>query len=268
MAIGWRAHTWLSTSEVILLRLEKEESISPLSLRTGLFFDNFGGIKFGQILHICGKSGSGKTILSAYLAMKFLDEEPGGKAIYFDSDKSLNKFDLQKLCTANLLNPNILESLIVTIPKDWKEIIAEINKVVEDHDGVIVVIDSLPNIFIGEQKRLLREPRQKRSREEIRKYLDSMVTFLIRTREILSKHPNLLIIMVNQVRNIIKTATPKYWSEKGYMPAAWNIIQGFIDTCILLEKIRRGLIYTRIVYSYHMPETIGIIRIGKNLQIE
>jgi len=234
---------------------------------TGLFLDYHGGISLGQIVHLCGPAGSGKTILASHLALKFLEEFHGSKVIFFDADKTLNKHDLESLCRSNNIGLGVLGRFKITIPTNWIDILQTIDH--EIHEGgmeSLIIVDSLPNIFAGEQYELL--DRAVSERERISAFVKGLVDFFIRLRKWIEQNSTLLLIIVNQVRSIPPSSEyPEFWLRKGYTPAYWNIINVFIDTCILLEKIRRGLISLRVVFSSDVPEVLGIIRIEDNLKI-
>lgn len=236
------------------------------SFLSGLFFDNYGGIYMGQILHICGMSGSGKTLLSTYLSLRFLHSYIDGKVIYFDADRMLSKQDLEKMCRSNAIPIQCLEKLNVYIPTDWKDIKEKITRTITKSplNPLFFIIDSLPNVFLCELYAITTDTGPKK--EHIVELIGNITEFFVFLKEKINFNKNILIAIVNQVRGLFQKTFPQFWRSKRYIPTYWNIIQYFIDTCIILEKIRQGIVFTRILFSQHYPETLGIIRID-NLKI-
>jgi len=237
-----------------------------LSFQSGLFFDNYGGIHLGQILHICGASGSGKTLLSTYLSLRFLYDYLNGEVIYFDADRTLNKQDIESICRSNMIPKQCLDRFNVYIPISWKNIQEAITETIKNSstDYLFFVIDSLPNIFIGEVHAIIEEP--KPEKENIKKLIDNIIAFFVFLKKTVNTNKNILITIINQVRSTLQNIYSPFWQKRKYIPAYWNLIQYFIDTCLIFEKIRHGMILARILFSQYYPETLGIIKIN-NLKI-
>jgi len=223
-----------------------------------MFFDYYGGIPTGQIIHVCGPSGSGKTIFATYLTSRFLETFAGSLAIYFDADRRLAMHDLQRLCDANSISTSILDRLKVFIPSSWSDVLSTISRY--SGDSLMIVIDSLPNIFVGEQYKLVRH-----DVEMLPDYLSNILHFM-KTLQTFTTQKNFTIILINQVRSLTTTRRG-VWGRMGFIPAFWNIINSYIDTCIILEKIHHNTIYLRVYYSLGMPETIYILKLNADLKI-
>jgi len=235
------------------------------SIRTGIFFDHYGGLALGQILHICGPPGSAKTMMSIYLALKFLECFPRGQVLYFDADRRLVKSDIERMCVANSIPRYCLDRIKIDMPLSWSNILDALAKEAVSDQKAMIVIDSLPNIFVEELRGL------SENIDELDEEISLLVNNIIGFFENIVRYAfysKLLVIVINQIRSVVgRMDVPHIWKSLGFIPVFWSIIHEFVDTCVVFRKIRRGLIFARVILSRYMPETIGIIRIDEKLAI-
>ena len=200
--------------------------------------------------------------------MKFLEGFNSGTVIYFDADRNIDKIDMEKLLDTNIMDRNIIDRLVISIPKNWRDVLDEVGSVIRGSKGneVMIIVDSLPSIFLGEQRLLLKDLETMR-KKKVEEFTGNIISFMMGLRHILRLHNNAIFILLNQLRGRVRCIDKSFWASKGYIPAFWNLIQGYTDACILLEKIRRGLLYVRVIFSYFMPEVLGIIKMAEDLKI-
>jgi len=104
----------------------------------------FGGVSGNKITAIAGESSTGKTFFSLAVVKNFLDNNPDGYCLYFDTEAAVNKSLLESrgVDTARLVVVNV-----VTIEefrgKALKAIDLYLKKPLEDRKPCIFVLDSL-----------------------------------------------------------------------------------------------------------------------------
>jgi RecA/RadA recombinase len=104
----------------------------------------FGGVSGNKITAIAGESSTGKTFFSLAVVKNFLDNNPDGYCLYFDTEAAVNKSLLESrgVDTARLVVVNV-----VTIEefrgKALKAIELYLKKPLEDRKPCIFVLDSL-----------------------------------------------------------------------------------------------------------------------------
>ncbi|GEM_PF-4074129 len=236
------------------------------SFSTGLFIDDLGGLPLNQIVTICGPAGSGKTLLSLILAMRFLYNFFDATAIFIDPENMVSKYDLRKICERNGIPEFTLNNLKIANPVSVNLAIKSIHNVLESVESshILVVIDPLPSLFLNQpfsSDKVTSKRNKKSLAEEIYGFLDSLT-------DVLKKRGDYILIIVDQTRALPKNRRiPEFWKREKLVPALWNVLQIFTDTLILLKKIRRRLILLRIVYSKFLPEVMGLLQIGRDILI-
>ena len=231
---------------------------------TGLFVDSLGGIPLNQTITICGPAGAGKTLLGLILSLRFLDNFFDAIAIYIDPENTISKYDLRRLCEKNGIPEYTLNQLKISNLTSPSSILTSIEEMLGNinQSYVMVVIDPITSLFLEYAYRISTVQSKK---VHIAEYIHKTYSFLTSLKRMLSDYEYLLIV-IDQVRALPQNSNiPEFWRNEGLIPAFWNILQIFTDTCFLLKKIRRNLILMRIVFSKNMPETMGIIRIGKDI---
>ena len=104
----------------------------------------FGGVSSNKITAIAGESSTGKTFFSLAVVKNFLDSNPDGYCLYFDTEAAVNKgllesrgIDLQRLVVVN----------VVTIEEFRVKALKAVDKYIkmseEDRKPCMFVLDSL-----------------------------------------------------------------------------------------------------------------------------
>ncbi len=104
----------------------------------------FGGVSSNKITAIAGESSTGKTFFSLAVVKNFLDSNPDGYCLYFDTEAAVNKgllesrgIDLNRLVVVNVVT---IEEFRV---KALKAVDKYIKMPIEDRKPCMFVLDSL-----------------------------------------------------------------------------------------------------------------------------
>jgi len=104
----------------------------------------FGGVSGNKITAIAGESSTGKTFFSLAVVKNFLDTNPDGYCLYFDTEAAINKsllesrgIDLDRLVVVNVVT---VEEFRV---KALKAVDIYLKKPVEERKPCMFVLDSL-----------------------------------------------------------------------------------------------------------------------------
>ena len=93
----------------------------------------FGGVSGNKITAIAGESSTGKTFFSLAVVKNFLDSNPDGYCLYFDTEAAVNKslladrgIDLNRLVVINVVTieefrTNALKAVDIYLKKDTDE---------------------------------------------------------------------------------------------------------------------------------------------------
>jgi RecA/RadA recombinase len=104
----------------------------------------FGGVSGNKITAIAGESSTGKTFFSLAVVKNFLDSNPDGYCLYFDTEAAVNKslladrgIDLNRLVVVNVVTIEDFRS------KALKAVDIYLKKSIEDRKPCMFVLDSL-----------------------------------------------------------------------------------------------------------------------------
>ena len=104
----------------------------------------FGGVSGNKITAIAGESSTGKTFFSLAVVKNFLDSNPDGYCLYFDTEAAVNKsllagrgIDLDRLVVVNVVTIEEFRS------KALKAVDMYLKKSEEDRKPCMFVLDSL-----------------------------------------------------------------------------------------------------------------------------
>jgi len=104
----------------------------------------FGGVSGNKITAIAGESSTGKTFFSLAVVKNFLDNNPDGYCLYFDTEASVNKgllasrgIDLKRLVVVNVVTIEDFRQ------KALKAVDIYLNTKAEDRKPCMFVLDSL-----------------------------------------------------------------------------------------------------------------------------
>ena len=104
----------------------------------------FGGVSGNKITAIAGESSTGKTFFSLAVVKNFLDSNPDGYCLYFDTEAAVNK----SLLTDRGLDLNrVVVSNVVTVEQFRSQALRAVDmylkKPEDERKPVMVVLDSL-----------------------------------------------------------------------------------------------------------------------------
>jgi len=104
----------------------------------------FGGVSTNKITAIAGESSTGKTFFSLAVVKNFLDNNPDGYCLYFDTEAAVNKgllesrgIDLKRLVVVNVVTIEDFRQ------KALKAVDIYLNTKTEDRKPCMFVLDSL-----------------------------------------------------------------------------------------------------------------------------
>ena len=104
----------------------------------------FGGVSGNKITAIAGESSTGKTFFSLAVVKNFLDNNPDGYCLYFDTEAAVNKgllesrgIDLKRLVVVNVVTIEDFRQ------KALKAVDIYLNTSTEDRKPCMFVLDSL-----------------------------------------------------------------------------------------------------------------------------
>ena len=104
----------------------------------------FGGVSGNKITAIAGESSTGKTFFSLAVVKNFLDSNPDGYCLYFDTEAAVNKsliasrgIDLDRLVVVNVVTIEDFRS------KALRAVDIYLKKSAEDRKPCMFVLDSL-----------------------------------------------------------------------------------------------------------------------------
>ena len=104
----------------------------------------FGGVSGNKITAIAGESSTGKTFFSLAVVKNFLDSNPDGYCLYFDTESAVNKsllasrgLDLNRVVVVNVVTVEEFRS------KALKAVDLYMKKSAEDRKPCMFVLDSL-----------------------------------------------------------------------------------------------------------------------------
>jgi len=104
----------------------------------------FGGVSGNKITAIAGESSTGKTFFSLAVVKNFLDSNPDGYCLYFDTEAAVNKsllesrgIDLERIAVANVVTVEQFRSYAL------KAVDMYLKKPEEDRKPCMFVLDSL-----------------------------------------------------------------------------------------------------------------------------
>ena len=104
----------------------------------------FGGVSGNKITAIAGESSTGKTFFSLAVVKNFLDNNPDGYCLYFDTEAAVNNgllesrgIDLKRLVVVNVVTIEDFRQ------KALKAVDIYLNTKIEDRKPCMFVLDSL-----------------------------------------------------------------------------------------------------------------------------
>ena len=164
----------------------------------------FGGVSGNKITAIAGESSTGKTFFSLAVVKNFLDSNPDGYCLYFDTEAAVNKgllesrgIDLQRLVVVN----------VVTIEEFRVKALKAVDKYIkmseEDRKPCMFVLDSLGMLSTEKEIRDALDDKQVRDMTK-----SQLVKGAFRMLTLKLGQANIPLIVTNHTYDVIGSYVP------------------------------------------------------------
>ena len=164
----------------------------------------FGGVSGNKITAIAGESSTGKTFFSLAVVKNFLDSNPDGYCLYFDTEAAVNKgllesrgIDLQRLVVVNVVT---IEEFRV---KALKAVDKYIKMPIEDRKPCMFVLDSLGMLSTEKEIRDALDDKQVRDMTK-----SQLVKGAFRMLTLKLGQANIPLIVTNHTYDVIGSYVP------------------------------------------------------------
>ena len=164
----------------------------------------FGGVSSNKITAIAGESSTGKTFFSLAVVKNFLDSNPDGYCLYFDTEAAVNKgllqsrgIDLDRLVVINVVT---IEEFRV---KALKAVDKYIKMPIEDRKPCMFVLDSLGMLSTEKEIRDALDDKQVRDMTK-----SQLVKGAFRMLTLKLGQANIPLIVTNHTYDVIGSYVP------------------------------------------------------------
>ena len=164
----------------------------------------FGGVSGNKITAIAGESSTGKTFFSLAVVKNFLDSNPDGYCLYFDTEAAVNKslladrgIDLNRLVVVNVVT---IEEFRV---KALKAVDKYIKMPIEDRKPCMFVLDSLGMLSTEKEIRDALDDKQVRDMTK-----SQLVKGAFRMLTLKLGQANIPLIVTNHTYDVIGSYVP------------------------------------------------------------
>ena len=192
-------------------QLAKDIEDTERYVDTGSFIFNglvsgsiFGGVSGNKITAIAGESSTGKTFFSLAVVKNFLDSNPDGYCLYFDTEAAVNKgllksrgIDLNRLVVVNVVT---IEEFRV---KALKAVDKYIKMPIEDRKPCMFVLDSLGMLSTEKEIRDALDDKQVRDMTK-----SQLVKGAFRMLTLKLGQANIPLIVTNHTYDVIGSYVP------------------------------------------------------------
>ena len=164
----------------------------------------FGGVSGNKITAIAGESSTGKTFFSLAVVKNFLDSNPDGMCVYFDTEAAVNKsllssrgVDLNRTVVMNVVTVEEFRS------KALKTVDRYLKDPVEDRKPLMFVLDSLG--MLSTEKEITDALNDKQVRDMTKSQL---IKGAFRMLTLKLGQANIPMIVTNHTYNVIGSYVP------------------------------------------------------------
>ena len=164
----------------------------------------FGGVSGNKITAIAGESSTGKTFFSLAVVKNFLDNNPDGYCLYFDTEAAVNKgllasrgIDLKRLVVVNVVTIEDFRQ------KALKAVDIYLNTKTEDRKPCMFVLDSLG--MLSTEKEITDALNEKQVRDMTKSQL---VKGAFRMLTLKLGQANIPLIVTNHTYDVIGSYVP------------------------------------------------------------
>ena len=185
---------------------EKEQFIDTGSyIFNGLVSGSiYGGVSSNKITAIAGESSTGKTFFSLAVVKNFLDNNPDGYCLYFDTEAAVNKsllesrgIDLKRLVVVNVVTIEEFRT------KALKAVDIYLNNNTEDRKPCMFVLDSLGMLSTEKEIRDALDDKQVRDMTK-----SQLVKGAFRMLTLKLGQANIPLIVTNHTYDVIGSYVP------------------------------------------------------------
>ena len=164
----------------------------------------YGGVSRNKITAIAGESSTGKTFFSLAVVKNFLDNNPDGYCLYFDTEAAVNKgllasrgIDLKRLVVVNVVTIEDFRQ------KALKAVDIYLNTKTEDRKPCMFVLDSLG--MLSTEKEITDALNEKQVRDMTKSQL---VKGAVRMLTLKLGQANIPLIVTNHTYDVIGSYVP------------------------------------------------------------
>ena len=164
----------------------------------------FGGVSGNKITAIAGESSTGKTFFSLAVVKNFLDSNPDGYCLYFDTEAAVNKnliasrgIDLQRLVVVNVVTIEEFRT------KALKAVDIYLKTPIEDRKPCMFVLDSLGMLSTEKEIRDALDDKQVRDMTK-----SQLVKGAFRMLTLKLGQANIPLLVTNHTYDVIGTYVP------------------------------------------------------------
>ena len=164
----------------------------------------FGGVSSNKITAIAGESSTGKTFFSLAVVKNFLDNNPDGYCLYFDTEAAVNKgllasrgIDLKRLVVVNVVTIEDFRQ------KALKAVDIYLNTKTEDRKPCMFVLDSLGMLSTEKEIRDALDEKQVRDMTK-----SQLVKGAFRMLTLKLGQANIPLIVTNHTYDVIGSYVP------------------------------------------------------------
>ena len=166
----------------------------------------FGGVSGNKITAIAGESSTGKTFFSLAVVKNFLDSNPDGYCLYFDTEAAVNKsllasrgIDLDRLVVVNVVTIEEFRSKALK-----KAVDMYLKKSEEDRKPCMFVLDSLG--MLSTEKEITDALNDKQVRDMTKSQLTKGAFRMLTLK--LGQEANIPMIVTNHTYDVIGAYVP------------------------------------------------------------
>ena len=164
----------------------------------------FGGVSTNKITAIAGESSTGKTFFSLAVVKNFLDNNPDGYCLYFDTEAAVNKgllesrgIDMKRLVVVNVVTIEEFRS------KALKAVDIYLKTSIEDRKPCMFVLDSLGMLSTEKEIRDALDDKQVRDMTK-----SQLVKGAFRMLTLKLGQANIPLIVTNHTYDVIGSYVP------------------------------------------------------------
>jgi RecA/RadA recombinase len=184
----------------------------------------------GEVIHIYGEAGSGKTLLAIYLAYTFCSLKK--QVVLIDTEGKILGHKIKQLIPPkkySLIN-QFLKIFTIDDFTAQQELIQNIERFLINKEVSLIMIDTITNLY-----------RQKKFDEQKRRKLSNRLAFQVAHLRKIAYEKNIIIVLFNQVtmKQALKNQEEAFIEEE-VSPVAQAIMNYWVDKEIFIKSLGWG----------------------------